>query len=80
MVMLEGLTPPVKINPCMIRTVLGQLDETDQIILKQALADQEAWSHRALAAALQARGLPLGDKILRQRRNEPCNNCTCRVV
>ena len=78
--MLEGLTPPGRVRPCMIRTVLTTLDEDDQTILKQALADEDAWSVRALSAALRVRGLPLGEKILRERRSRPCDACTCRVV
>ena len=76
--MLEGLTPPVRVNPCMIRTVMGNIDSNDQTILKDALADQDAWSHRALAKALTERGLPLGEKIIRNRREIPCADCICR--
>jgi hypothetical protein len=47
--MLEDLTPPPKIAPCMIRTVMRNLDESDQTILKNALADRDAWSNRGLA-------------------------------
>jgi hypothetical protein len=77
--MLEDLTPPVKVRPCMIRTILERLDETDQTILRDALADRERWSNRALSAALTDKGLPLGEKILRERRSRPCDDCTCRV-
>ena len=62
----------------MIRTVMGTLDEGDQTILKQALANRDAWSNAALANALTAKGLPLGEKIIRERRNKPCSDCVCR--
>jgi hypothetical protein len=62
----------------MIRTVLGNLDLGDQNILRDALADHDAWSHRSLAKALTDRGLPLGEHIIRQRRNKPCDDCVCR--
>jgi hypothetical protein len=76
--MLEDLTPPPKIAPCMIRTVMGTLDEGDQNILRKALADRDAWSNTALAKALTAKGLPLGERIVRNRRNKPCDDCVCR--
>ena len=76
--MLEGLTPPARVHPCMIRTVFGNIDGNDQKILREALADREAWSHRALAKALTERGLPLGEKIIRDRRDRPCDECICR--
>jgi hypothetical protein len=62
----------------MVRTVMGNLDSSDQTILRTALADQDAWSHRALSKALTAKGLPLGEKIIRQRRDKPCDDCVCR--
>jgi hypothetical protein len=76
--MLEGLTPPAKVHPCMIRTVVNDLGADDQNILRQALADHDAWSHRALSKALMQRGLPLGEKIIRERRAQPCADCVCR--
>ena len=76
--MLEDLVPPARVRPCAIRDTLANLDDTDGAILKAALFDFEAWSARALSAALTARGLPLGEKILRERRAKPCDDCTCR--
>ena len=77
--MLEDLTPPVRVFPCMIRTVLGNLSTDDQKILRTALGDRDAWSHRALGKALTERGIPLGEKIIRDRRDRPCDDCVCRV-
>jgi hypothetical protein len=77
--MLEDLTPPPRISPCMVRTVMGTLSDADQTILKNALADRDAWSNRALAKALTSKGLPLGEKIVRDRRDRPCDDCVCRV-
>ena len=77
--MLEDLVAPSKIRPCMISTVLSGLDESDQKILKAALADHDSWSHRGLAKALGEKGLPLGEKIIRDRRVRPCSECVCRV-
>jgi len=77
--MLEDLVAPSKIRPCMISTVLSGLEESDQKILKAALADYDSWSHRALGKALGQKGLPLGEKIIRDRRARPCSECVCRV-
>jgi hypothetical protein len=63
----------------MVRTVMGTLSDADQTILKNALADRDAWSNTALAKALTAKGLPLGEKIVRERRKKPCDDCVCRV-
>jgi len=62
----------------MIRTVMGTLGDSDQTILRNALADRGAWSNKALSTALTAKGLPLGEKIIRQRRDKPCDDCVCR--
>lgn len=77
--MLEDLVAPNRIRPCMIRSVLSGLEESDQKILKAALADHDSWSHRGLAKALGEKGLPLGEKIIRDRRARPCSECVCRV-
>ena len=77
--MLEDLVAPSKIRPCMISTVLSGLEESDQKILKAALADYDSWSHRALGKALGQKGLPLGEKIIRDRRMRSCSECVCRV-
>jgi len=76
--MLEDLIPQRRIPPCMIRTVMLGLDESDQNILKAALADEDSWSNAGLAKALTAKGLPLGETIIRRRRGEPCAECVCR--
>ena len=78
--MLEDMVPPGHVTPCMIRTVLESLDSNDQKILREALADREAWGHKTLAKALIQRGLPLGEHMIRRRRSEPCAGCVCRVV
>ena len=44
----------------MVRTVMGTLSDADQTILKNALADRDAWSNTALAKALTSKGLHLG--------------------
>ena len=71
--MLEDLTPPARVIPCAIRTILEQLDESDQNILLNALADTEAWSNNALARALTDRGLRISEKPIRKHRSRYCS-------
>ena len=77
--MLEDMVPPDRVTQCMIRTVLENLSADDGKILREALADREAWGHKTLAKALIQRGLPLGEHMIRRRRSEPCAGCVCRV-
>jgi len=76
--MLEDLIPPERVFPCKIREVLRTLEESDRMILKDALANVDVWSTKALSKALLAKGLPLGETIIRQRRAKPCDECICR--
>jgi len=75
--MLEDLTPPVKQPVCRIREIMISLDESDQVILRDALANRELWSLKALSRALTDRGLEIGEKGL-ARRDKPCGDCLCR--
>jgi hypothetical protein len=76
--MLENLSPPERVFPCGIRDALLSLDEADQVILKDAIANIDVWSNKGLSRALADRGLPVGENLLRRRRAEPCNDCICR--
>jgi hypothetical protein len=71
--MLEGLTPPVHVQPCAVRTILKKLDQADQNILLDALANEEAWGNTALAKALTDRGLPISEKPIRKHRGGYCS-------
>ena len=73
--MLEGLTPPVKVWPCVVRTLLESLDAKDSRILTSAIADLEAWPANTLAKQLRVRGIVLsGNAITRHRTGV----CSCR--
>jgi hypothetical protein len=71
--MLEGMTPPEHVTPCAIRTLLGKLDEADQRILLDALANPEAWGNTVLAKALTDRGLRISEKPIRKHRMKHCS-------
>ena len=71
--MLEDLKPPEYVTPCAIRTMLEKLDEADQRILLDALANSEAGGKSALAQALSDRGLRISEKPIRKHRNRLCS-------
>ena len=73
--MLEGLTPPVKLLPCAVRTLLEGLDQDDVKILNTALADHDAWPNKTLSRALAERGVKIGDGAIRKHR---ARECSCR--
>jgi len=58
--------------------MITRLDEADIVILKDALANHAQWSHNALAEALTSKGLPAGEKLIRERRQKACSDCICR--
>ena len=71
--MLEGLTPPVRVMPCAVRTIMDTLSESDQKILRDALANEEAWGNTALSKALTDRGLRISEKPIRKHRGGYCS-------
>jgi hypothetical protein len=71
--MLEGLTPPVKIGSCKVRTINEGLSTKDQEMLKEAVANPN-WTHSGLAQELTDRGLTISDQALRIHR---LGRCTC---
>ena len=67
--MLEDLVPPPSSRSCRVGQILSELDEKDQAILQDALADSMRWSSHALMNALKSRGLPISiHPILNHRR------------
>jgi len=73
--MLEGLEPRVRLRPCAVRTVLEGLEESDQQILKDALADVGRWTNNGLAVSLTERGVSISEGPIRKHR---LKMCTCR--
>jgi hypothetical protein len=70
--MLEGLTPPVKIGACKVRTLMESLEPKDQEILKQAIANSD-WPSLTLAEELTKRGLLISESPLRKHRAKRCS-------
>jgi hypothetical protein len=71
--MLEGLKPPPnKAYYCRVSQVLSELDQADQEILDQAIADYRSWPAKTLQNALKERGLTLADTTITKHRNQLC--------
>jgi hypothetical protein len=71
--MLEGLKPPPnKVYYCRVSQVLAELDQADQEILDQAIADYRSWPAKTLQKALRERGLTLADTTITKHRNQLC--------
>lgn len=71
--MLEGLKPPPnKAYYCRVSQVLAELDQADQEILDQAIADYRSWPAKTLQKALRERGLTLADTTITKHRNQLC--------
>lgn len=73
--MLEDLTAPLKELPCAVRRVFQRLDESDQVILNEALQNVDAWPAKTLSRALRTKGVPVGDGPIRKHR---LGICSCR--
>jgi hypothetical protein len=71
--MLEDMSPPEFVTPCAVRRILDNLDEADQKILVDALANVEAWGNTPLARALSDRGLRVSEKPIRKHRAKECS-------
>jgi repressor of nif and glnA expression len=71
--MLEGLTPPVRLRTCGVRSVLETLEPEDQEILRMALADDDSWGAKTLERALRDRGVSLGQGTITHHRRLLCS-------
>ena len=70
--MLEGMTPQVKKTTCKVRTILESLDERDQVILVNAISNEQ-WKAPALARELTARGIQISEKPILAHRRKVCS-------
>ena len=71
--MLEGLTPPPnKSHKCLVREILDTLDQNDQAILTEALADKLTWPANTLSIALRDRGIQIADVTISKHRKQHC--------
>ena len=70
--MLEGMTPQIKKTSCKVRTILESLDEKDQVILVNAISNDQ-WKAPALARELTARGIHISEKPILLHRRKGCS-------
>jgi hypothetical protein len=68
---LDGLTPLKDIEPCRAGKLILELEPDDQQILLAALED-DRWTARALALALNARGLTIAKDTLQAHMRKTC--------
>jgi hypothetical protein len=71
--LLDGLTPPIKVVPCKVRTLFETLDPSDVEILRQALDDEVTWQARSLQRALADKGIALSDTSISRHRTKVCS-------
>lgn len=71
--MLEGLEPPKnRTEYCKVKDTMLTLNEADQKILEEALADTERWKHKTLSNALRSKGVNLADTTISKHRLRVC--------
>jgi hypothetical protein len=75
MSLLKDLKPLHEGKPCKVGAILNSLEPEDAHILDEALKDLQKWSNRALAHALQGRGVQVTTDTIRAHR---LNTCPCR--
>lgn len=73
--LLDNLKPLHEGKPCKVGTILNGLEPEDAHILDEALKDLSNWSNRALAHALQQRGVQVTTDTIRAHR---LVTCPCR--
>jgi hypothetical protein len=72
--MLEGLRPTHKELSCKVRTILGQLEQSDAELLEQYLTDLDTWPSNSLSKALKTRDVHVSPNTLQKHR---VGGCSC---
>jgi hypothetical protein len=70
--MLEGLTPLPTQKPCRIKVIADQLDESDRMILMDAIGSPMVWNPSALEKALWEREVKLPRYHIEKHRAGDC--------
>lgn len=70
--MLENMTPPSRVIRCKVGRIIDSLEESDQVIMENALRETGVWSAKALARELTARGLSITEGPLGVHRTKDC--------
>lgn len=67
------LTPQNKLASCIVRTVYETLDKDDQLILNQALADNDSYPADTLALQLKQQNIQISGSMIRKHRRGGCS-------
>ena len=70
--LLDDLTPPKKVWPCAVRTLLLTLDKKDADILSAAVMNPE-WKFKTLEHSLSERGVVLKQETIKRHREKFCS-------
>jgi hypothetical protein len=70
--LLDNLKPLHIGKPCKVGQIVNELEPEDAHILDQALKNTADWSNRALAHALQQRGISITTDTIRAHRSLTC--------
>lgn len=70
--LLDDLQPGQKVLSCKVRKTIESLEPSDAEILAKAIIDP-AWKTLALANALNAKGVPVGENAIRRHRSKACS-------
>ena len=68
---LDGLEPIQHREPCRVGKLVLELDPDDQKVLLAALED-DRWTSRALAMALNARGITIAKDTIQSHMKRTC--------
>jgi hypothetical protein len=71
---LSNIEPPRKNTPsCHVRTVLQRLDEGDQKIFNEWLADRDTWSGMAISKVMNQQGIVISSTSVNHHRRGMCS-------
>ena len=77
--MLEDLKPKSQLFPCKMRELLESLSDSDQRILKDAIASPD-WTTNALTRALKDKGIDISYTSVRRHELRHCSCDEARYV
>jgi hypothetical protein len=69
--LLDGLEPTKNIDPCRVGKLILELEPDDQKVLLAALED-DRWTARALAIALNGRGITIAKDTIHAHMKRTC--------
>jgi hypothetical protein len=68
---LDGLEPTKNIDPCRVGKLILELEPDDQKVLLAALED-DRWTSRSLAMALNSRGITIAKDTIQAHMKRTC--------